>query len=69
MEQKFWLTRKGIGLDRFALNQARIAHGRFLSWRAPIHQHHIEPALLQMQCGASADHAGTKDKDGMGHGV
>jgi hypothetical protein len=63
MKQKFWLTRKSVGLDRFALDQARIAHGRFLSWRAPIHQQHIEPALLQMQCGASADHARAQNQN------
>ena len=63
IQQKAGLTWERVGLDRFALDQTRIAHGRFLARRTPIHQHHFEPALLQMQCGANTDHARAQNKN------
>ncbi len=49
--------------DRLALDHARIAEGRFLGRAAPVDQHHLAPALLQMQCDAHAHHAGPENNE------
>jgi hypothetical protein len=63
VQQKARLAREGVGLDRFTLDQAGIAQRGFLTRYTPIHQHHIEPALLQMQGGAGANHARAQNKN------
>ena len=67
VQQKARLTRKGIGLDRLLLNQARIPKRSFLAGGTPIHQRDLEATLLQMQGGAGADHARAQNKDGGSH--
>ena len=54
---------KRIGHYAFALDEAGVAVARLLARTAPVDEHHRPPALLQVEGGADADHAGTEHND------
>src|SRR3990172_5120877 len=67
-QQRAEIVRKAVGIDAFALDQARVAERGLLGAAAPVDQHHRAAARLQVQGGADADDPGAEDDGVRFHG-